>query len=169
MQQSQPSISIRLAQASEAAAIASAIFQSFAEYQAAYTPEAFAATTPTADTIRRRLDEGPMWVACRQGTIVGTVSAVSRGAACYIRSMAILPAARGAGLGRLLFQHVEEFAVAQGHTNLLLSTTPFLTRAIRLYEQAGFRRSEDGPHDLFGTALFTMMKPLRFRRVTSDE
>jgi putative acetyltransferase len=164
MRQSQPRISIRIAQASEAATIASAIFESFAEYQAAYTPEAFAATTPTADTIRRRLDEGPVWVACRQGTIVGTVSAVSIGAACYIRSMAILPAARGAGIGRLLLQHVEEFAVAQGHTYLLLSTTPFLTRAIRLYEQAGFCRSEDGPHDLFGTALFTMVKPLQFRR-----
>jgi GNAT superfamily N-acetyltransferase len=160
MEQSQSSISISLAQASEATAIASTIFQSFAEYQAAYTSDAFAATTPTADTIRRRLHEGPVWVACQQHTIVGTVSAMPKGAACYIRSMAILPAARGAGIGRLLLQHVEEFAVAQGHAYLLLSTTPFLTRAIRLYEQAGFRRSHDGPHDLFGTPLFTMVKPL---------
>jgi GNAT superfamily N-acetyltransferase len=169
MEQSQPSISIRMARASDAAAIASAILQSFAEYQAAYTPAAFAATTPTADTIEGRLREGPVWAACRRGAIVGTVSAVSRGAGCYIRSMAIVPAARGAGLGRLLLQHVEEFAAAQGHTYLLLSTTPFLARAIRLYEQAGFRRSEDGPRDLFGTALFTMVKPLQLRRVTSDE
>ena len=169
MDQSQPNISIRLSAPSEATAIESVIFESFAEYEACYTPAAFAATTPTADTIRRRLHEGPVWVACRQDAIVGTVSAVSRGAACYIRSMAILPAARGYGIGRLLLQHVEDFAVAQGHTSLLLSTTPFLTRAIRLYERVGFRRSDDGPHELFGTALFTMMKPLPSQRSTIDD
>jgi putative acetyltransferase len=162
MEQDHPSISIRLAQASEANAIASVILESFAEYEVRYTPEGFAATTPTADVIQRRLHEGPVWVAYQQGAVVGTVSAVSQGEACYIRSMAILPAARGQGIGRLLLQQAEDFAVAHGHTSLLLSTTPFLTRAIRLYEQAGFRRNDDGPHDLFGTSLFTMLKPLRF-------
>jgi putative acetyltransferase len=160
VEQDQPNISIRLAQASEAATIASVILQSFAEYQAAYTPAAFAATTPTADTIQSRLEEGPVWVVCMQGTVVGTVSAVPKGAACYVRSMAILPAARGQGIGRLLLQQAEDFAAMQGHTYLQLSTTPFLTRAIRLYEQFGFQRSDDGPHDLFGTALFAMAKPL---------
>jgi GNAT superfamily N-acetyltransferase len=160
VEQDQPNISIRLARASEAEAIASAIFQSFDEYRASYTPEGFAATTPAADTIRRRLHEGPVWVARRQGVIVGTVSAVPKGAACYVRSMAIVPAARGLGLGRLLLQQVEEFAASQGHTYLLLSTTPFLARAIRLYEQVGFQRTADGPHDLYGTALLTMVKPL---------
>jgi len=163
VEQDQTSISIRLEQASEVTAIASVILQSFAEYQATYTPAAFAATTPTADAIRRRLDEGPVWVACHQGAVVGTVSAVPRGAACYIRSMAILPSARGRGIGRLLLQHVEDFAAAHGHTYLLLSTTPFLARAIRLYQQVGFLRSSDGPHELFGTALFTMVKPLARR------
>ncbi|HET9221356.1 MAG TPA: GNAT family N-acetyltransferase [Roseiflexaceae bacterium] len=160
MEQDQPSISIRLARASEAEAIASAILQSFVEYRASYTPDGFAVTTPAADTIRGRLHEGPVWVARRQDVIVGTVSAAPKGAACYVRSMAIVPAARGLGLGRLLLERVEAFAASQGHTYLLLSTTPFLARAIRLYEQVGFRRTADGPHDLYGTALFTMVKPL---------
>ena len=163
MEHDRPSISIGLAQAGEATAIAAVLLEAFAEYQALYTPTAFAATTPAADIIRRRLAEGPVWVACRQGAVVGTVSAVSRGAACYIRSMAILPAARGYGTGRRLLQQVEDFAIAQGHTALLLSTTPFLARAIRLYEQFGFQRSDGGPDDLFGTPLFTMAKPLPFR------
>jgi putative acetyltransferase len=160
MERDESGIHIRMAGASETAAIASVLFQSFAEHRASYTAAAFAATTPTADGIRRRLHEGPVWVACHHDAIVGTVSAVSRGDVCYIRSMAILPAARGRGIGRLLLQHVEQFAAAQGCTSLLLSTTPFLTRAIRLYEQVGFRRTNDGPHDLFGTALFTMVKPI---------
>jgi GNAT superfamily N-acetyltransferase len=160
MEQEPPSIAIRAAQASEAAAIASTILEAFAEYRASYTPAAFAATTPAAETILRRLGEGPVWVASRQDALVGTLSAVPQGPACYIRSMAILPAARGQGIGRRLLQRAEDFAAAHGHAYLLLSTTPFLTPAIRLYERAGFRRSDDGPHDLFGTALFTMVKPL---------
>jgi ribosomal protein S18 acetylase RimI-like enzyme len=41
---------------------------------------------------------------------------------------------------------------------MLLSTAPFLDRAIRLYERFGFRRTNEGPHDLFGTPLFSMEK-----------
>jgi hypothetical protein len=43
---------------------------------------------------------------------------------------------------------------------LLLSTTPFLASAIRLYEQYGFVKSDRGPQNLFGTPLFAMEKPL---------
>lgn len=42
----------------------------------------------------------------------------------------------------------------------VLSTTPFLARAIRLYEQSGFQPTTEGPSDLFGTPLFTMVKTL---------
>jgi hypothetical protein len=41
-----------------------------------------------------------------------------------------------------------------------VSTTPFLLRAITLYERCGFRRTGDGPEDLSGTPLFTMEKTL---------
>jgi ribosomal protein S18 acetylase RimI-like enzyme len=43
---------------------------------------------------------------------------------------------------------------------MFLSTTPFLIGAISLYERAGFRRTGEGPHDLFGTPLFSMEKVL---------
>jgi ribosomal protein S18 acetylase RimI-like enzyme len=41
---------------------------------------------------------------------------------------------------------------------LFLSTTPFLDRAISLYERFGFQRNEEGLRELFGTPLFTMEK-----------
>jgi ribosomal protein S18 acetylase RimI-like enzyme len=92
--------------------------------------------------------------------IVGTVGAVPVDEDLYIRGMAIVPAARGRKIGEMLLRQVESFAFAHGYKRLLLSTTPFLTRAIRLYEHFGFRRSSDEPSDLFGTPLFTMIKPL---------
>lgn len=155
----QPVTHIRRAAPDDAPAIASVLYSSFVEYEALYTPEAFAATTPPADQIRDRMSEGPVWLALQNDTAVGTISAAPRGAALYVRSMAVAPTARGQGIGRELLEHVEQFAVQSGFERLFLSTTPFLTGAIRLYEQWGFSRSDEGPDDLFGTPLFTMEKP----------
>lgn len=151
-------ISIRVARQSDADRIASVLAESFAEYEPLYTPGGYAATTPSGEQISARWHEGPVWVATCRGAVVGTVSAVPRGEELYVRSMAVLPVARGRGVGELLLKHVEEFARERGHRRLTLSTTPFLSRAIRLYEGAGFRRT--GPRDLFGTPLFEMVKEL---------
>jgi putative acetyltransferase len=92
--------------------------------------------------------------------IVGTVAAVAKGERLYIRSMAVLPSARGHGIGKALLEQIEKFATEQGFQRLYLSTTPFLLSAIRLYESFGFDRTSEGPHELFGTPLFTMEKKI---------
>jgi GNAT superfamily N-acetyltransferase len=156
----QAGIQIRIAIAEDASAISAVLAESFVEYESLYTPEGFAATTPDVDQILKRMTEGPMWVALHNGVVVGTVSAVSKGSALYIRGMAVLPAVRGRKVGELLLKEIENYAATHGHRRLILSTTPFLSRAIRLYERFGFERSSEGPNDLFGTPLFTMMKEL---------
>src|SRR5262249_48215731 len=150
----------RMAEPDDAMAIASVLHESFVEYKSLYTREGFAATTPTRDQIHARMKEGPVWVALQGDKIIGTVSAIHKAEALYIRGMAILPGARGLRIGALLLRQIERFASEQGCKRLSLSTTPFLSRAIRLYEQYGFKRSTDGPHDLFGTPLLTMEKAL---------
>lgn len=73
----------------------------------------------------------------------------------YIRGMAIVPNARGKRIGVTLLQQAESFGLERGIRRLFLSTTPFLFRAITLYENYGFTKSPSGPHDLFGhTALY---------------
>lgn len=153
-------IILRLATAADLSEIATLMHDSFVEYRSLYTEEAFLATTPTAEQIAVRMTEGPVWVAQHNGVIVGTVSVVPRVDDLYIRGMAVLPQARGLQLGQLLLKQVEGFTRAKKHKRLVLSTTPFLLRAIRLYEGAGFQRADEGPHDLFGTPLFTMVKTL---------
>jgi GNAT superfamily N-acetyltransferase len=158
---SPPNIIIRRAAADEAPILARVLYQAFVEFEAQYTPAAFAATTPTADQLQKRWSEGSVWVAAQDDQLVGTISAVPKSEGLYIRSMAVLPAARGRGIGHLLLQVVEQFAMEQGFQHLFLSTTPFLAEAIRLHEQFGFYRTTDPPHELFGTPLFTMVKLLK--------
>src|SRR5262245_426572 len=158
----QPEIRIRLAIFSDAPSIASVLHHSFVEYRSSYTPQGFSATVLTIDEIeaRLRLNEGPVWVALCGKAIIGTVSAVPIGESVYIRSMSVLPAARGLGVGVMLLKQIEMYALANGHNGLVLSTTPFLHRAIRLYEHFGFHRCDKCDYDLFGTPLFTMIKTL---------
>jgi ribosomal protein S18 acetylase RimI-like enzyme len=159
------SIEIRRAEASDAPAIAFLLAEAFAEYRSLYTSNGYAATAINREEVVRRIEEGPVWVALSGELILGTVSVVLKGESLYLRGMAVLPAARGHRIGELLLTHVEEFAVSKGVQRLFLSTTPFLDRAIRLYEHFGFHRTSDGPHDLFGTPLFTMEKSIRRSRI----
>ncbi len=153
-----PDTRIRKASPADAVAIASLLKAAFLEFEPLYTPGGFRATTPTAEEILPRFAEGPIWVAEQDGRIVGTVSVVPKGEGLYIRSMAVHPDARGKGVAALLLATVEQAAKDLACSRIFLSTTPFLDAAIRLYERAGFRRTDDEPRDLFGTPLMTMVK-----------
>jgi SAM-dependent methyltransferase/GNAT superfamily N-acetyltransferase len=135
------------------------LLEAFREFEPLYTAAGFAATTPPGADIAPRLSEGPTWIAEEDHAIVGTVSAVDRGDEIHVRSMAVLPPARGRGVARQLLDCVYRFAASCGRSRLTLSTTPFLHAAIELYERAGFRRTTE-PLDLFGTPLIGMVKVL---------
>ena len=158
---------IRRAHAQDATEVASVLRLAFAEYESLYTKEGYAATTPNRLTILSRMREGPLWIAVHDKRIVGTASAVLNETGVYVRGMAVVPAARGLGAGRLLLEEVETFAVGNGAGRLFLRTTPFLNHAIRLYETFGFHSTREGPHELFGTPLFTMEKIVSQRTVSS--
>jgi GNAT superfamily N-acetyltransferase len=158
---------IRRARAPEASGVAAVLRLAFAEYESLYTKQGYAATTPDRSTILRRMREGPLWVAVHDNRVVGTASAVLKETGAYVRGMAVVPAARGFGAGRLLLAEIETFAIGNGTGRMFLSTTPFLNRAIRLYKTFGFHSTREGPHELFGTPLFTMEKIVTQRTVFS--
>ena len=106
----QCSIQTRFAIADEAASIAWVLHQAFIQYESLYTPAAFALTTPTPAEIEHRWNEGPVWSALKNGRLVGTVAAVAKDDAVYIRRMAVVPSLRGQGIGKVLLAEVASFA-----------------------------------------------------------
>ncbi len=92
-------ITIRPAVSSDARSIAEVLYKSFVEFRGSYTVGGFAATILKDDLIRSRMKEARVWVALDNDAIVGTVSTVPQGHGLYIRSMALLPQARGKGTG----------------------------------------------------------------------
>ena len=151
---------VRGAVTDESPIIAQVLYLAFVEFEAQYTPAAFATTTPASDQIRERWSDGPVWVAIQGNQLVGTISAVPKSEGLYIRSMAVLSSHRGQGIGYLLLQSAQQFAIARGFQRMFLSTTPFLEQAIRLYKGFGFHPTNASPHELFGTPLFSMVKQL---------
>ncbi len=151
-------VETRRASATDAAAIAGVLYNSFIEFKPLYTDGGFAATALGPEQILERISEGPVWIALHAGIAVGTVAAMVKGHSVYIRGMAVSPAARGSGTGTALIREVEGWTARQEVSHLFLSTTPFLHTAIQLYEKLGFRRKNEEVHDLFGTPLFTMEK-----------
>src|SRR4029077_16258756 len=143
-----PEVRIRQAGPKDAGALAKVLYESFVEYERLYTRDGFVATTPNDDQILARMREGPVWIAFRETTTLGTVAAVMKGQSAYMRGMAVLPAARGFRVGAQLLEQVEDWASGAGCRRVFLSTTPFLSAAIRLYERHGFRRTDEEPHEL---------------------
>lgn len=159
-QANESGIFMRLAEPGDAAIIARLLEDSFAEYRELYTVAGYRATAIREEQVIDRIRVGPVWIALLNETIVATVSVVPKGNSLYVRGMAVKPSARGHHIGELLLTRIERFAISEGCERMFLSTTPFLGRAIRLYESFGFQRTEEEPHDLHGTPLFTMQKLL---------
>lgn len=84
-------------------------------------------------------------------------SAVAR-----LYSLGVVPACAGAGLGRKLLNAAEQTAFRRGRLVLRLEVREDNARAIRLYEENGYRRigRENGYYE-DGAAALCLEKPLR--------
>src|SRR5215207_9160768 len=76
--------------------------EAFQPFRHLYTAAAWAATVIDPAEARRRLREGPLWVAEQDGNLLGTVSLLLRDQEAYVRGMAVRPAAQGLKVGLAL-------------------------------------------------------------------
>lgn len=161
MQRKVSELKIKLAGPDDSETIAALIYEAFAPFEAEYTAGAFEYTTPKADAIRPRFEEGPIWIAELDGEAVGTVSGLPDGERFYIRSMAIKPSAQRHGIGQKLLDVLEAHARAEGFEKLYLYTTYVLPGAQRLYEKNGFYVLRETPaEEWFDMAGLEMEKKL---------
>jgi GNAT superfamily N-acetyltransferase len=116
------------------------------EYGFNYRFEAYVAETLAEFAHLQRQDHDRLWLAEREGRLVGSVAILGReGGAAQLRWLLAHPDARGAGLGRRLVDEALAFSRAAGYTSVFLWTVDLLTPAARLYTAADFHKTEEKP------------------------
>jgi GNAT superfamily N-acetyltransferase len=68
-----------------------------------------------------------------------------------LRWFLVAPEARGSGLGRKLLREALEFCRDSDFRSVFLWTLAELKTVGHLYEQAGFRKTEQKTHEIWGT------------------
>jgi ribosomal protein S18 acetylase RimI-like enzyme len=112
--------------------------------------EAYVAA-PLAEFVRAGSPRERLWLAERNGALVGCVAIVAAApAVAQLRWLLVDPGARGAGLGKRLLREAVAFARACGYERIVLWTVSALTAAAHLYRSAGFRKVEQRPGRLWG-------------------
>ncbi|MEO1100299.1 MAG: GNAT family N-acetyltransferase [Pseudomonadota bacterium] len=90
-----------------------------------------------------------VWFAEMGGQTIGCTAMIDRGVRGQLRWVVLLPAARGRGVGKRLFDLAMTHAHRQGWTEVFLETTDGLDASMTLYRKAGFTEVEVSEADLW--------------------
>jgi len=142
---------IRDAAPNELPAIRELTRAAYSEYANLMTTTAWAGLAHAVDTALATMQPVERIVALRGGALVGGVMLYAPSADAYegaiaqagcpeIRMLAVLPDARGQGVGKALVRECIRRARSAGATELGLHTSASMRAAIRMYEGLGFVR-----------------------------
>lgn len=109
------------------------------------------------DVAAKRALGAEIWVAEREGRVVGTVTVWRPGAArseawvkgaADLRQLAVSGAVRGSGVSTLLMDHAESWVRAQGYPGVCLHVRRGAGGVRSVYEKRGYQRRPEGDLDL---------------------
>lgn len=120
------------------------------EYGFDHTFEAYVAG-PLAEFATKGSDRERIWIAERDGRIVGCVAIVAASTdVAQLRWFLVDPNARGAGLGKTLLDKAVAFSKDCGYRTIILWTVNSLAAEAHLYRVVGFRKAEEKPGRQWG-------------------
>jgi len=92
-----------------------------------------------------------LWLAEDYGQIAGSIAIAGQSdLTAQLRWFLVAPDARGCGLGNSLLKAALDFCRAREFRSVFLWTLSDLKGAARLYQQAGFHRTEHETHEIWG-------------------
>jgi predicted N-acetyltransferase YhbS len=142
--------SLREAEVADHPAIREIITAAYREYETVLPPGGFEIYLEDLLDLDGRAEVGSLIVAEQAGRVVGTVTYYDDASVeglgwpsgwAGLRALGVDPAARGFGIGRLLMRECFDRARAVGAPVLCLHTAAFMTAAVTMYEEMGFRRA----------------------------
>ena len=92
-----------------------------------------------------------LWLAEESEQIVGSIAIAGQAdRTAQLRWFLVLPEARGSGLGGTLLENALEFCRSGEFRSVFLWTLSDLKAAAHLYQRAGFHRTEQKTHEIWG-------------------
>jgi ribosomal protein S18 acetylase RimI-like enzyme len=130
---------------------------SFESYVAGGLHEFYSRYDPERDSV---------WI-CEQGKkIIGFILIMHRSTTiAQLRFFILLPEFRGLGLGRMLMDRFMQFLQEANYEGAFLWTTNEQIRAASLYQQYGFRLTEQKESNAFGKPLTEQRYDFQFERL----
>lgn len=122
------------------------------EYNLDHTFEGYVASGlgEFAKSFDQRKDR--LWLAQESERIVGSIAIAGQADhTAQLRWFLVLPEARGSGLGGRLLGDALEFCRSSEFRSVFLWTLSDLKAAAHLYQRAGFHRTEQKTHEIWGT------------------
>lgn len=102
-----------------------------------------------SQTIREKI-----WLVEHDGIIAGSTAIVEASLrSAQLRWMLLHPGIRGRGIGRLLLEEAIAFCQQCGYQSIFLWTESRLAAAAKLYQSAGFQKTEEKTHKLWGSVV----------------
>lgn len=127
---------IRRAEAGDAEALAACIDAAYAPYA-----ERISDLPPVSANCAREIAHALVWVAERDGRIVGGLVLIPRDGYLQFANVAVHPDQQGTGLGRAFMELAEREAVSRRYSEMRLNTHADMTGNIRLYSRLGWRQT----------------------------
>ncbi len=153
-------ILLRRATASDAPVILELLRRAFQEYDGVLDPPS-GVHKETLDSVREKMEMGAWTLAFEHETPVGCVWHETRGECVYLGRLAVLPEARGRGIGRALMDEVETQARAEKIYRVQLGVRAALPELRATYERRGYRVTAAQAHAGYREpTYFTLEKEL---------